>query len=214
MTLTIRDATPDDAALIAWVQVAASRSGTPLGFWDLALPGADEPREQLIADIARSGKPHFADLSGFLVAELDGKPAGALSGYAPTDKKLGHFIGALNEALERNGWSEAHRKLLGMRIVPCLKCFSETPDDRWIVEWVALRPEARGKGVAAELLAAILARGRAAGFGKAQITYLFGNTPAERAYERAGFAKQDEKRAPEFEAVFGRPGTVRMWRDL
>jgi GNAT superfamily N-acetyltransferase len=214
MKLTLRDARPDDAAFIAWVQVAASRSGMPLGFWDLALPGADEPRAHLVAEIARSAKPHFAHVSGFLVAELDGAAAGALSGYAPTVRKLGHFVGAMNEALERNGWSEAHRRLLGLRITPSLTCFSETPDDRWIVEWVALRPEARGKGVAAELLAAILDRGRAAGFAKAQITYVIGNAPAERAYARAGFVKQDEKRAPEFEAVFGRPGTVRMWRDL
>ena len=40
----IRDATAADAELIAWVQVEATRSGTPLGFWDLAFPGADQPR--------------------------------------------------------------------------------------------------------------------------------------------------------------------------
>jgi GNAT superfamily N-acetyltransferase len=214
MKLTIRDAKADDAGLIAWVQVTASRSGTPLGFWDVALPGADESRERLVAELAVSGVHHFAHVSGFLVAELDGEKVGALSGYAPAVKKLGYFVGALNETLERNGWSEAHRRLLNTRIGPCVKVFSETPDDRWIVEWVALRPEARGKGVAAQLLAAVLDRGREAGFAKAQITYLIGNTPAERSYERAGFIKVDQKCAPEFEAIFGRPGTVRMWRDL
>jgi ribosomal protein S18 acetylase RimI-like enzyme len=212
--LTIRDATAADAELIAWVQVEASRSGTPLGFWDLALPGGDAGRLRLIADIAASTKEHFAHFSGFLVAELDGEPVGALSGYSPTVKKLGHFVGALNQVLERHDWSEAHRKLIGFRITPALTCFSDTPDDRWIVEWVALRPEARGKGIAAELLRAVLDRGRSAGFGKAQITYLIGNTPAQRAYERAGFVLVDEKRDPQFEAIFGRPGTSRMWIDL
>jgi hypothetical protein len=45
-------------------------------------------------------------------------------------------------------------------------------------------------------------------------TYLIGNHPARRTYERVGFVAVDEKRDPQFEAVFGRPGTVRMWMDL
>ena len=214
MALVLRDATAADGDLIAWVQVEASRSGMPLGFWDLALPGPDEPRLRLIAEIATTGREHFAHVSGFLVAELDGEPVGALSGYAPAKKKLGYFAGALDGALERGGWSEAHRRLLFLRINPAEACFSESPDDRWIIEWVALRPHARGKGVAAKLLDAILQRGRDDSFKKAQITYLIGNTPAKRAYERAGFFAVDEKRAPAFEAIFGAPGTVRMWRDL
>lgn len=214
MTLTLRDATADDAALIAWLQVEASRSGTPLGFWDLAIPGADQPRLSLIAEIATTAKAHFAHLSGFVIAELDGEPVGGLSGYDPKAKKLGHFVGALNQVLERNGWSEAHRRLLGQRILPAVSCFSEEAKDSWVIEWVALEPGARGKGVAAALLHAILERGRAAGFAKAQITYLVGNAPAQRAYERAGFVKVDGKNDPQFEAIFGRPGTVRMSMDL
>jgi translation initiation factor 4G len=60
----------------------------------------------------------------------------------------------------------------------------------------------------------VLDRGRAAGFETAQITYLIGNRPAQRAYERAGFAVVDEKRDTQFEAVFGAPGTARMIRSL
>jgi GNAT superfamily N-acetyltransferase len=214
MALVLRDATAADGELIAWVQVEAARSGTPLGFWDLALPGPDDPRLRIVAEIATTGREHFAHVSGFLVAELDGEPVGALSGYAPGKKKIGYFAGALDGALERSGWSDAHRRLLFLRIAPAESCFSETPEDCWIVEWVALRPNVRGKGIAGKLLDAILQRGRDDSFKKAQISYLIGNTPAKRAYERAGFVAVDEKRAPEFEAVFGAPGTVRMRREL
>jgi ribosomal protein S18 acetylase RimI-like enzyme len=214
MTLTLRDATPSDAPLIAWVQVEAARSGTPLGFWDLALPGPDEPRLALIAEIATSTRAHFGHWSGFLVAELDGTPIGALSGYAPGVKKIGHFAGAVEQTLERRGWSEAHRRLLWLRVRPCEACFSDTPEDRWVVEWVALRPEARGKGVAVRLLREILDRGRAAAFAKAQISYLVGNTPAQRPYERVGFVEIDRKTDPQFEEIAGAPGTVRMGMDL
>ena len=214
MPLSIRDATPEDAPLIAWVEVEAARSGTPLGFWDVIFPGADQPRLSLIEQIVRSPHASFAHYTGFIVAELDGAPVGAMSGYDPTKKKLGHFARVLNAVLEKNGWNEAHRNLLGMRLVPAASCLSDTPADCWIVEWVALRPEARGKGVAAALLERILQRGRDAGFAKAQISYLIGNTPAQRCYEGAGFETVDEKRDPAFEAIFGRPGTARMLRAL
>src|SRR6185312_3066620 len=120
MPTTIRDATPADAELLAWVQVEAGRSGKPLGFWDLALPGPDEPRLRLLADLTTSARPHFGHYSGFLVAEVDGEPVAALSGYAPAVKKVGHFVGALDKTLERHGWSEPHRRLLDRRILPAV----------------------------------------------------------------------------------------------
>jgi translation initiation factor 4G len=167
-----------------------------------------------VAAIATSAREHFAHVSGFVIAEIDGAPVGALSGYAPAVKKTGHFVGALDRTLQARGWSEAHRLLLGKRILPAVAVFSENPTDRWIVEWVALRPEARGKGIAAELLAAILDRGRAQGFTGAQITYLIGNEPARRTYERAGFVEVDRKCDPGFQAIFDAEGTARMWKEL
>jgi len=215
MSLSIRAATADDADLIAWVEVEAARSHRPLGFWDVALPGPDRPRLDLIAQVVvSSGEPCFAHFDGFLVGELDGVPVGALSGYDPTRKPLAHFLAVLDAVLERNAWSEAHRALLWQRLSPMARCTSDSPDDRWVVEFVALRPEARGKGIAARLVEAILQRGRDAGFSKAQISYLIGNTPARLTYQRAGFVDVDEKRDPEFEATFGSPGVVRMWMDL
>jgi len=41
-----------------------------------------------------------------------------------------------------------------------------------------------------------------------------GNTPAERAYRKAGFKYADEKRHPDFEALIGCPGMVRLLRDI
>jgi ribosomal protein S18 acetylase RimI-like enzyme len=214
MAVTIRSATTADAPFIAWAQVEAARAGTPLGVWDLALPGPDEQRLRLVAEVATSAQPHFAHVSGFLVAEQDGHPVGALSAYAPRQKNIEAYRDALNGALARAGWSEAHRRLVKTRTAVAATCFSDTPDDRWVVEWVAVHPAARGRGVAAKLIAAILDRGRASSFGKAQITTTETNTDAIRTYERAGFVIVDGKRDHAFEAVFGVPGTVRMWMDI
>ena len=214
MPVTIREATAADAGLIAWVQVEASRSGRDVGLWDLMLPGPDAPRFHLMEQLVRSPRESFVHFGGFLVAEIDGVPVGALSGYAPAQKKLGHFVGVLYDVLAANEWSEPHRKLVGVRATPFSVCMPDTPEDRWVVEWVALKPEARGRGVAAALLDAILARGRSAGFSKAQIAVLIGNTPAERCYVRAGFRVVDDKRDATFESLIGSPGVARMWRDL
>jgi hypothetical protein len=56
------------------------------------------------------------------------------------------------------------------------------------------------------LIEAALAKGRAAGFRRATISFLIGNEPAERAYAKAGFVFADEKRDPAFEALTGAPG--------
>ena len=215
MSLVIRDATAADAGLIAWVQQEASRSGTPLGFWDVVMPGPDAARLALMSQVALdTGEPSFAHFAGFIVAELDQQPVGALSGYDPRQKKLGHFVGAVDRVLQREGWSPAHRELFWKRAAPAAACMPPAPDDHFVVEWVALKPAARGHGVASELLTTMLQRGRAAGFAKSQISFLIGNDPAQRCYERAGFRVAEEHRHPDFEAIFGRPGIARMTLNL
>jgi hypothetical protein len=54
---------------------------------------------------------------------------------------------------------------------------------------------------------------RAAGFKRAQVSFFIGNTPAERLYAKSSFAFAEEKRAPDFEAAMGTPGTTRFARD-
>jgi ribosomal protein S18 acetylase RimI-like enzyme len=63
-------------------------------------------------------------------------------------------------------------------------------DGRWVVEGVYIAAEARGRGLVGRLLAAVLARARAAdaGVGQAIVTCSVGNAPARAAYLRAGFA--------------------------
>ena len=95
---------------------------------------------------------------------------------------------------------------------PFLTCLPELPEEAWILEWVATRPEYRGKGLTRALLTAILDAGRQRGYKLAQIGVVIGNTPAQRAYEGAGFKVVDETRHPSFEATFGTPGLRRLLR--
>ncbi|MFT4571035.1 MAG: ribosomal protein S18 acetylase RimI-like enzyme [Hyphomicrobiaceae bacterium] len=214
MNVTIREARADDCPFLAWVMLTAARSHRRLCFWDLAFPGPEPQRLDYITAVADLDPSSFTHYSGFLVAEANGQPVAALCGYDPALKGLDGFVASMTTLLEQRDWSPDHQRLLSQRIAPAVTCGPEPTEGAWTIEWVATKPEARGKGVARSLLLEILERGRSLGFKKSQIAYLIGNTPASTAYERVGFEYLDEQRDTSFEAAFGSPGIARMLRDL
>jgi ribosomal protein S18 acetylase RimI-like enzyme len=119
---------------------------------------------------------------------------------------------AMREAFDAEHWSDAERQAMGVRAAPFLTCIPDTKEDAWVIEWVATRPEHRGKGLVRALLSEILERGRERGHTEAQIAVLIGNTPAQRAYEGVGFRVVDEKTHPDFERALGCPGIRRLLR--
>jgi translation initiation factor 4G len=185
----------------------------PFGFWDLAIPGPDEYRLRIIERICRAEAKSFSHWSRFLVAEVDGEPAAALSAYDDAKAATGElFFAALIEALTAEGWNAERLGAMQQRLAPFLTCAPEQPGDTWIVEWVATLPAHRGKGLTKALLGAILAAGRQRGHTQFQVGVLIGNTAAQRAYEGVGFSVVEEKCDPAFEATFGTPGIRRMQR--
>jgi ribosomal protein S18 acetylase RimI-like enzyme len=82
------------------------------------------------------------------------------------------------------------------------------------VESVAALPGVRRRGITTMLLQVAVDQARKAGYARAQITVLIGNTPAQKAYEKVGFRPAGEKRAPEFEATYGSPGMRRLLMEL
>jgi len=210
----IRAATPDDARFLGWAIQAAGRSHLPTGIWDLALPGDDDDRLDVLAAIATTRLLHIAHWTRFLVCEVDGVPAAALSAY-----EAGEFGGdklglALGEAFTTLGWSQAEMLAVAQRMTPFASLQFPTPANLWIVEWVATLPEYRGRGLVSALLLEIFEAGREAGFSKSQIGYFLGNTPAKNAYEKAGYKYIDEYRHADWEAALGCPGVARMHLDL
>ena len=79
---------------------------------------------------------------------------------------------------------------------------------------MATHPEFRRRGLVHELLTAAMDVGRDRGHVESQIMVLIGNTPAQCAYERAGYRVVDEKRHPEFARAMGCPGIARLTRTL
>ena len=209
---TIRAARRDDAAFVAWIMLAAARSHLPRGAWDLTIDGSDEECLAFLERLAVHEPRTFCHWSRFLIAEVDGHAAAGLSGYDPA--QVADVSEAVEHVLGGLGWSAAEIAASNHRFVPFLTCVPEQPDGMWIVEWVAARPEFRRRGLVDTLLGEILTDGRRRGYERAQIGVLIGNTPAERAYLKAGFRLDVERRHPDFEALMGCPGISQLRRSL
>ena len=208
MGIEIRPARPDDVRFLAWAVVASARSHLPRGFWDLWIPDRDEARLVFVEKLLLSERPSLWHWTLFHVAEVDGSPAATLSGCDPS--QLAIPDAAVAEAMAASGWSEAEGAAAIARATPFFGCMHEPAPGAWIVESVATRTEARGRGLAAALVEHVLAIGERRGHRQAQLSLMIGNAAAQRVYERAGFAITDEKRDPALESAIGCPGVAKM----
>ena len=214
MNIDIRSAKKDDAPFLAWVMLTAGRSHLRYGIWDHYIGGTEDDCLSFLGLVASTQRPHLFHYSTFIVAEIDGQKAGALSGYDPKILGMKAFMQALPEVFQKVGWSQDEQDAAVKRYLPWMTCMPDDTEGAWIVESVAARPEHRRKGVVNALLAEILNRGRESGYKRVQIGVLINNTPARRAYEKSGFTFVGEKKDPTFEATFGTPGITKLLRDL
>ncbi len=210
MDITIRPAGPEDASFIAWVMITAGRSHLARGFWDQYVNGTQEECLAFVRNVALTAKPHPFHHSIFIIAEKDGKPLAGLSAYDPERVSIGHYLEALPEVFEKAKWSKADQMAGLKRIESFLTCLPDNAPKAWIIESVAAKPEARRQGITNLLLTEMIERGRKAGYERAQISVLIGNTPARRAYEKCGFRLSEGKRTTAFEDTYGTPGIERL----
>ena len=214
MNVKIRPALPEDAKLIAWTMLIAGRSHKQIGIWDLIISRPEEKCLAYLEMLALQGPRHMCYYTEFLVAEIDGHPAAALEGFDPVSNGEATVTEPMAAVNQKMGLTEQDMSAYQQKLVAFMTCHPDFAEGAWVVEHVATRPEYRRMGTLSKLLEAILDKGRKQGFHLAQVSYYIGNTPAELAYKKAGFRYADEKRHPDFEALIGSPGIVRMLCDL
>jgi ribosomal protein S18 acetylase RimI-like enzyme len=214
MTIEIRAARRVDAPLIAWTMLMAGRSHMERGIWDIIISQPEKKCLELLEALTLAGPRHMCSYEEFLVAQVDGRPVAALSGYDPATNGELTVTEPLAVAVQEMGLTEEDMAAGNKGLEAFMTCHPDDIEGAWIVEHVAALPEYRRQGAVSSLLEAILDKGRQLGFGLAQVSFYIGNTPAQRAYEKAGFKWSQEKRHPDFEAEIGCPGMVRLVRDL
>ncbi|RLC92531.1 MAG: GNAT family N-acetyltransferase [Chloroflexi bacterium] len=214
MNVNIRPARPEDAEFLAWVMLAAGRSHMERGIWDIIISQPEEKCLAVLKELSLAPPRHMCSYTEFLVAEVDGRAVAALEGYDPDTNGELTVTEPLATATQKVGLTEADMAAGEQGLAAFLTCHLDTVEGAWVVEHVATLPDFRRQGVITRLLEAILDKGRQQGFGRAQVTFYIGNTPAERAYQKVGFRFLDEKRHPDFEAEIGCPGMTRWLCDL
>lgn len=211
MPLRLRPAEPRDAEFLGWVCVAASRSHLQKGWFDVVLRRDDAFILEFAKHLTLAKAVSWWHWSLFEVAEVDGALASAMCGFGD-DAVFEASGAAMAEASDRMGIDKSEQAEHWPRGAFILSA-TTGEDGVWTIENVATRPEFRGKGATQALLQRELDIARVQGFARAQISFFIGNDRARRAYEKAGFVFAEEKRAPEFEAALGTPGTIRLARN-
>ena len=214
LTVNIIEATPEHAPFIALVTLTAFRSHLERGFWDFMLDGDEAYKLRYLEALVQTEQLHWVHYSTFIVAEVDGQPASALCGYI--GEELGgptlRFAGI--EANRKTGRTDEEAAAGFERAQSIMNVVPEHPPGAWIVENVATLAEFRRRGLVDRLMEEILERGRKRGATVSDISVFIGNDPAQRAYEKCGFAPIAEKLDPEFESVYRTPGTRTLRRAL
>ncbi|MFW6125672.1 MAG: GNAT family N-acetyltransferase [Chloroflexota bacterium] len=153
---------------------------------------------------------HTFRYDGFVVGDVDGHPAAALSVYDPKVSGL-ETVGAGFAELNAKGAFDGRQRVENPKGAAAVRhCIPEEAEGAWVIESVATVPEFRRQGLIHALLERVLEEGRHRGFHLGQVSVFIGNVPAQRAYERCGFGLVDEKRHPDFETEIGCPGIARL----
>jgi ribosomal protein S18 acetylase RimI-like enzyme len=213
-SLRIVDARPDHVPFIAWVMLAAARSHMPKSPFDFLVDGPEPDVLRFMEHLATTDALHYGHYTNFIVAEVGGQPAAALSGYIPSERGGEAFMQGIEEARQRFGLSD--EKLLANmpKAAASLLVLGEVEGDPWIVEWVATAPEFRRRGLIDRLMAEILDRGRTRGKRDGHISVFIGNDGAQRAYEKNGFVAYADSTNEQFESIYGCPGARHLRRAI
>jgi ribosomal protein S18 acetylase RimI-like enzyme len=213
MDVRIRNATPDDAAFLAWLILTAGMAHVKRGIWEVVINAPEDECLAFLGVLAVTDAPHLFHYSCYLIAETEAGPVSGLGGYDPGVLGYHTLQETLPQVYERLGKIPTQEMAAGVppRITACIP---PPVKGTWVVDSVATLPAFRRKGIVNRLLDDILDIGRNRGFRQAQISIYIGNTLAQRAYEKHGFKLLDEWYDPYFEKEIGSPGMARMVCDL
>jgi translation initiation factor 4G len=203
--MTIRPADEHDAPFLAWAMLTAARSHLARGWFDIALARPETDCLEFLRRLAVTQARSWWHFSHFHVAEVDGAAAAALCAFHGSEPYIASGP-ATDEVFATLGADKTESAALWARGSYIFTCTFEPHDAAWTIENVATLPRFRRRGLAGDLIRHVLPEGKRLGMREAQITFLIGNDPAERAYANAGFEHAGDRRSPEFEAAIGAPG--------
>lgn len=191
-TLSTRKATFADIPFLTRIEYEASLPPLDHCFWEDLLQDTGTSPMQFIEAELRADASNWGNVNDFLILEEQGKPVAAAAGYTPrSDDYCPLRLSCLGAIAQILGWSQAitttfydrYMGLFGGNLQPPFL----VPQAPWIIENVAVLPEARGRGLGKALLRAVLEEGRSQHHSHAGIMVINGNDRARHTYESVGF---------------------------
>ena len=149
-TLHTRPATTADIPFLARIEYEASLPPLNQCFWEELLQGTGTPTLLFIAAKLKAAASNWGNVADFLVLSEQGQPVAAAAGYVPNPDdycplRLSRLAAIANEL----NWSPATAAAFRDRYLELwggdLRPDFLTPQAPWIIENVAVLPEARGR---------------------------------------------------------------------
>lgn len=189
LTVGLPEAYRAEAAALYW-QAFGGKLGRVLGPDRLALDYVARVMrtDHCIAAIAPEG---LLGLAGFKTAE------GSFAGGTPDDLRA--IYGRIGGA-----WRSGVMQLLG----------GDSDSERFLIDGLCVRTDARGRGIGSALLAAICDEGRARGYASVRLDVVDTNPRARALYERRGFVLDHSTPIGALRLVFRYRASLTMVRDL
>ncbi len=191
-SLTTRKAAIADIPFLVQIEYEASLPPLDHCFWEDLLDGTGTTALEFIEAELRTDASNWGNVSDFIVLEEQGKPVAAAAGYIPDPEDYCPLrLSRLDAIAQELGWSSTtvsgfcdhYLGLFGGDVKP----FFLAPQAPWIIENVAVLPEARGRGLGKILIQAVLEEGRSQGHSYAGIMIINGNDHARHTYGSVGF---------------------------
>jgi ribosomal protein S18 acetylase RimI-like enzyme len=212
----VRRATRQDLPFVAWCNQEATSPEPGFCYWDALLESTETPTPTFLSAVFELDALAWGTVEQFFLVEEHGVALAGGSGFAMSDidyrpldlKRLPAVAQRLNwSASTLNAFLAAYEQVWPDPLEPTL-----APQAPWILECIAVKPQARGRRLTRPLLEALLREERRLGHAAAGISVTAGNIPAQRAYEAAGFQMYLSYGAAYFNDAF--PGTIKYRMSL
>lgn len=210
-TLLVRRATPADIDFLAWCNYESSSPEPGFCYWDSLLEGLNTSTMNFIKAVFEQDALAFGRVSQFFIVEEAGQSIAGGSGFTMDAQDYRPLrLSSLPALAGQLGWTEnQQQQFLGryQNVWRDPQDPSMAPHTSWIIECVAVVPQARGRGMTRKLFEGLFAEGRRLGHSHVGISVTKGNDIAERAYQSIGFQMYTSYGADYFDGYF--PGTTK-----